>query len=376
MNLSRLAALVRKELREFLRDRVLLLFVIYAFTLDVLGDAGLRLTLNEAGLRALDHDQTTVSRELIGRFTPPHFALRPPPPNANAMVDNIDLGRDMVGLVIPNDFAAGLARGERRPIQVLLDGSMAAQASLAEAYTREIVGTFARDVALAGAGLPPDATQSLPVIEPALRVRFNPNRNEAYHMGLNAVLMMLSLLAIILPASALVREREHGTIEQLLVSPLAPWEILLAKTIASTLILLSAAAIAIFGILLPLIHLPVRGSLLTFFACAAVFVFSMSGLGMTVASLCRTMPQVGMVSLLLIAPVLFLSGAWTPPEAMPIWLARLTTLSPLRWFNDIAIGVFLRGATLADLARPIAAMSGLGALFFTWGATRFRRRFR
>lgn len=376
MNLSRCRALVWKELLEFRRDRIVVLFVLYAFTGDLLADAGLRIALYNAGLSVLDHDRSALSRELVGRFPEPYFQLQPPPRDLEDVAHGLDSGRDMVGLILPPGVEASLARGDRVSLQLLLDGSQAMQASLAEAYTREIVAGLSQELALRRLGLGPGAAQALPIIQPALRVRFNPTRDELFFMLLNSLGMMLSLVAILLSASALVREREHGTIEQLLVSPLAAWEILLSKMTASTIVLLVGAAVAIFGVLLPIFRVPVHGSLILFFGCMVVFAFAMCGLGMTVASLCRTMPQVGMVTLLLMAPMLFLSGGWTPLEAMPAWLAGLTVLSPLRWFTDITFGVFLRGATLIDVAQSLAAMASLGTLFFLWGALRFRARFR
>ena len=376
MNLSRCRALVWKELLEFRRDRIVVLFVLYAFTGDLLADAGLRIALYNAGLSVLDHDRSALSRELVGRFPEPYFQLQTPPRDLDDVAHGLDSGRDMVGVVVPPGVEASLARGDRVSVQLLLDGSQAMQASLAEAYTREIVAGLNQELTLRRLGFAPGAEQALPIIQPALRVRFNPTRDELFFMLLNSLGMMLSLVAILLSSSALVREREHGTIEQLLVSPLAAWEILLSKMTASTIVLLVGAAVAIFGVLLPIFHVPVHGSLVLFFGCTVVFVFAMCGLGMTVASLCRTMPQVGMVTLLLMAPMLFLSGGWTPLEAMPAWLATLTVLSPLRWFTDITFGVFLRGATLLDVAPSLAAMASLGALFFLWGALRFRARFR
>lgn len=376
MSLSRWTALVRKELLEFRRDRVVVLFILYAFTGDLLADAGLRIALYNAGLQVLDLDRSAISRELVARFPQPYFHLQPAPLDTNEITRGLDSGRDMLGVVVPPDFQSALTRGQRITLQLLLDGSQATQASLAEAYTRAIVAGLSQQVALRRLGLPPDASRTLPVVEAALRVRFNPNRDELFFMVLNSLGMMVALVAILLSASALIREREHGTIEQLMVSPLAPSEILLAKIAASTLILLVGAAVAIFGVILPIFHVPLRGSLVIFFGCTAVFAFAMCGLGMTVASVCRTMPQVGMVTLLLMAPLLFLSGGWTPLEAMPSWLAATTMLSPLRWFNDVTFGLFLRGATLADLVAPILMMTSIGVLFFLWGAVRFRARFR
>ena len=242
-------------------------------------------------------------------------------------------------------------------------------------YTPEIVTGLETEIALGRLDLPPDADKELPEVVAALRVRFNPNRDESYFSGINEMLMMMTLLAISLPAAALIREREHGTIEQLLIAPLLPTEILLAKTLASTLVLLVGVALAVLGVLIPIFHVPVRGSLALYFGCAAIFIYAMSGLGSVAASVCKTMPQAAMLIILVSAPLLFLSLTWTPPEAMPMWLADLTVLSPLRWFNEIAFGFFLRGASLRDIAFPFFAMSALGAVTFLWGALRFRARF-
>jgi ABC-2 type transport system permease protein len=370
MRAARLLALVRKELFELSRDTVLLLFLIYAFTGDILIAAkGVRLDLHNAAMGVVNQDHGALSRELVYEFDAPYFRTRSVS-GEKRLLRRLDAGDDMAGLVIPPKFDADLKHGRPASIQLFLDGSRASQAPLAESYAREIVARLGREVAMRRLQLAPDAANTLPVITPELRVVFNPNRDEAWFQGLEEMLMMISLLAITLPAAALVREREHATIEQLLVSPLAPWEILFAKTVASTLTLLFCTAGAVLGLLIPVLHVPVRGSLILFFASAAIFIFTMSGLGLLTASLCRTMPQVAMVGILVAAPILFLSGAWTPPEAMPWWFARLTILSPLRFFNDITLGIFLRGATFRDLLPAVASMTALGTAFFLFGVLR------
>lgn len=374
MNLQRFLAFVWKELLEFRRDRVLVFFVLYSFTVDVVIAAqGLRLSLSNAGLSVVDYDRTVASRELTGRFSQPYFSLRDAPANERRMLKRLEAGRDLMALVIPPDFQADLALGKRVSLQLFLDGSQASNASLAEAYAQQIATDMSLRAAKRHLGLSPDEEKRLPVIEAAIRVRFNPNRDEAKFQGLEEMLMIMSIFAIILPAAALTREREHGTMEQLLVSPMTAPEILLAKITSSTMIVLIGAALTVFGILIPVFQVPVRGSLALFFGCSALFVFTMSGLGLAVASVCRTMPQVAMLTIVVMAPILFLSGAWTPPEAMPGWLADATFVSPLRWFNEIAFGSFLSGATLRDLLFPIGAMTALGAGFFVLGVVRFRR---
>ncbi len=372
MRTRRLLALIYKEILELSRDTVLVIFLVYSFTGDILVAAkGVRLDLHNAGISALSQDHGPITREFIADFAPPYFRIHSET-NEDSIMRRLDAGQDVAGIVIPPKFEARLMRNAPASVQLFLDGSSATQASLAEGYAREIGARVAERTAIERLGMLPDAREALPIAGSELRVDFNPNRNEEWFQGLQEMLMMISLLAIALPAAALIREREHGTIEQLLISPVAPWEILLAKTLASSLTLVMCTAVAVFGLIIPVLHVPIRGNLLLFFASTTLFVFTMSGLGLLVASLCRTMPQVAMISILVAAPILFLSGAWTPPEAMPKWFAEMTVLSPLRWFNDVAFGVFLRGATLGDLLIPVTMMTALGGIFFLWGMLRLR----
>ncbi len=374
MNTGRLLALVRKEMFELSRDTVLLVFLIYAFTGDILLAAkGIRLDLHNAAIGVVNQNHSAFSRDLIYEFAPPYFRVRYAK-SEKALLEQLDAGDDVAGLVIPPKFESNIEQLGSAQVQLFLDGTRASQASLAEGYAREIAARLSERLAIRRLGLGPEAFRAMPIVTPELRVSFNPNRNESWFQGLEEMLMMMSLLAVTLPAAALVREREHGTIEQLLVSPVSSWEIVLAKCVASTITLVFFTAITVLGLLVPILGVPVRGSLVLFFVSTAIFVFTMSGLGLLVASVCRTMPQVAMVAILVAAPILFLSGAWTPPEAMPAWFAHLTFLSPLRWFNDITLGIFLRGATVKDLASSFLTMTGLGMLFFLWGVWRLRSR--
>jgi ABC-2 type transport system permease protein len=173
-----------------------------------------------------------------------------------------------------------------------------------------------------------------------------------------------------------VREKERGTIEQLLVSPLGPTQVLLAKTLAMTLVILAGTAVAYFGVMRPIYGVPSRGSLALFFALTAVYAFTSAGLGLVAATFTRRTAQVGMLALLIVMPVVMLSGIRTPWEGMPAWLRAVMTLSPLHHFIEIAYGILLRGAGLAVLWDSVLAMAVLGALLFAAGVWRFRRQFR
>lgn len=201
------------------------------------------------------------------------------------------------------------------------------------------------------------------------RVWYNQDQNEAWFESIAHLLRMITIFAMLLPAAALVREKERGTVEQLLVSPLTPIQIMLPKVLAMTLVILCAMAVALFGV-------PVRGSLALLFTLTALFVVTTAGMGLFAATLARNQAQVGMLTLLVVAPMLLLSGIMTPLEAMPDWVRYLMAISPLRYFIEVAHGILLKGAGLQILWEPMLSMAVLGGSLFGFGMWRFRRQFR
>jgi ABC-2 type transport system permease protein len=170
----------------------------------------------------------------------------------------------------------------------------------------------------------------------------------------------------------MVREKERGTVEQLLVSPLSPFQIVFPKVLAMTLVIVLGSALALFGVLQLGFAVPVRGSAVLFLLLTALYVFTTAGLGLAAATLARNLAQVGMLSILILAPMIFLSGAWTPPEAMPAWLRALTYLSPMHYYIDAAFGVLLKGQGALELWRSLLGMTLIGVTVFVWGLRRVR----
>jgi ABC-2 type transport system permease protein len=163
----------------------------------------------------------------------------------------------------------------------------------------------------------------LPQVQNDIRVWYNPNQEDSWFMGISEMLNIATVFAVLLPAAAMVREKERGTVEQLIVSPLSPFGILLPKVVSMTGVILCGVALSLFLVLIPVFAIPVKGSLLLFFALSGLYVFTTAGLGLFAATIARNLAQAGMLSILILAPMLFLSGAWTPPEAMPGWLRGL-----------------------------------------------------
>jgi ABC-2 type transport system permease protein len=209
-------------------------------------------------------------------------------------------------------------------------------------------------------------------------VRFwhNPALKEQWFNTVSELLTMLTIAAVVLPAAALVREKERGTIEQLLVAPLAPLQVVLSKVLAMVLVMLIGTAVAVLGVMHLGYGVPIRGSLLLFFGAAALFAMACAGVGIVASGFARNSGQMGLIVILVVVPMVMLSGTWNMVESMPRWLQLFTELSPLRHFIVLAYGVLIRGAPLDALWPALVKMSVLGAALFAIGVMRFRGQFR
>jgi len=370
-------ALVAKELRQLFRDRGLLGFVIYIFTVDILLAAGgVSFELHRVPVVVSDDDNSQAARDLTYRFQPPYFSLRGEARDPARAMDMLDREEARVLLQIPHDFTRTLSEGHSQAtVQLLVDASHANSGYLASSYAGAIAGKFGNEWAarnLARAGV--DAGR-IPHVENRTRYWYNPDLNESWYHTIAELTTMMTVVCILLPAAALVREKERGTIEQLLVSPISPFQVLLAKVLAMEAVMLTGVAIALFGIMQPLYHVPIRGSLTLFFALTSIFAFTNAGLGLAAGTFARNSGQTGLLVMLIVMPIVTLSGTWTPLESMPDWLRAAMTLSPLRHFIDIIYSILLRGAGIADLWLSVTWMIGLGTVLFALGLVRFRRQF-
>ncbi|CAI4033957.1 Transport permease protein [Nitrospira tepida] len=372
----RLAVMTRKELWQLFRDIPLMGFLLYSFTLSVyITGSGIQTQLRNAGLLVFDADHSLSSRELIHRFHAPYFRFDGEIANPDEGFQRLDRGRSMVLLDIPARFQESLLAGEPVALQLLVDTTNSPQGLSAAGYAARIVGQYGQEAALARIGAPDGSEPNLPVIASDHRVWYNQDQNETWFESISHLLRMITIFAMLLPAAALVREKERGTVEQLMVSPLTPMQIMLSKVLAMTAVILCAVAVALFGVMRPVFGVPVKGSVPLFFALTVLFVFSTAGMGLFAATVTRNQAQVGMMTLLVVAPMLLLSGITTPLEAMPAWVRNLMALSPLRYFIEITHGILLKGAGLQILWQPVLAMTALGGTLFGIGTWRFRKQF-
>ncbi len=372
--LRRVAALTGKELRQLARDPILLAVIVYFFTADIyIAGAGIRMDLRQASLAVLDHDHSAASRELIHRFRPPQFRLVGELDSAATARRLLDQGEVLLVLDIPPHFERDLARGRTVDVQLQIDASNATLGMLATTQAGRIVARYAEDRAREQLG--PVRLATLPALRDAHRVYYNPNQRDSWFLSISEMLAVTTMLSLMLPAAAAVREKERGTIEQLMVAPLSSTQILLSKVIAMGLVVLGGVAVALFGVIEPAFHVPLQGQLGLFFLTTALYVFATCGLGLFIATLSRNLGQVVMLVILLLMPLLLLSGAWTPPEAMPAFLRAAMHGSPLFYFTTLSYATLLKGAGLDLLWPEIAQLAALGAGVFAFGVWRFRRQF-
>lgn len=371
---GQIAALCGKELRQFLRDGALVLFFFYGFFASVyLAATGATMELSNAAMIVVDHDRSPASRDLLHRFRPPHFRLLGEAGSDAEAERMLGRGEAVVLLSIPARFEEDLAAGRTPQVQVLVDTSHATLGVLAASAVGSIV---ARHAGEAAAIRPADAAPRRGRVLDAQRVRYNPNRDETRFAAVDQIVKMATLFAMLLPGAALARERERGTIEQLLVSPLSPGLILIAKMLPMTLLVTAASTASLLVVVRGALGIPVAGSVWHFSLVIAALAAAMAGIGILIATIGRTVGQVGLLAMLVIGPLMLLSGAHTPPESLPWAVRPVMYLSPLYYSIDAAMGVVLRGAELQVLAPLVAATLLLAAATFGLALVGFRRGFR
>jgi ABC-2 type transport system permease protein len=358
-----------KELLALARDPFMVGLLVYAFTIHiVISGQGATTEVHDATVAIVDEDGTALSRRMAEGLRPPLF--RTPDRLGFADMDSeVDAGRTTFVLVVPPGFTRDLLDGARPSLGLVVDATAVAQAYVGATY----IGAILEDEI--GRYLTGRSPVEAGAVAPVARVRFNPNRESNWYEGLRALLMMLAQLSMLLPGVALLREREHGTIEHLLVMPVGPIAIMLAKVWANGVVVLGLTWFGLIAIVHGYFGAPILGSVALFLFGAACFLFTTAALGITLASLTETVPQYALVSVLVVTPMCFLSGGYTPLESLPDWMRTLTTISPLTYFTRIADSIVFRGAGLGALAGDFALMTGLGLGFFALSAARFRARF-
>lgn len=375
--LRQVLAIISKELRQLARDRTLFGFIVYIFTLHIIvATPGMIWDLRYVRVVVSDEDHSFLSRELAGNLPAPQFERVQEVSDLASGVDAVVAGSGQVLMALPNDLDENIRQGVA-PARVLLlvDGSKARSGVLSAGYLTQYVRTLSAKIAAATLARRGVDVRTLPTIDARQRIWFNFALRDAWPAAMSVLTTMMTVACVALPAAAAVREKERGTIEQLFVSPLGALQIMIAKTSAMALVTVLAAALGVFGIMQPVFHVPMRGSAVLFFASVALYAFTMSGLGLALATLARNSGQAGLLVILTTLPIVELSGTFGLVESMPAALRTAVQFSPLYHLIQITSGIAFRGQGMLELARPLLFMSALGAAIFGIGLWRFRRQF-
>ncbi|MGC8202982.1 ABC transporter permease [Aliiroseovarius sp. PTFE2010] len=358
--------LATKELRGLLRDPLLLVLVLYAFSLDIYASAtSLPEALNRASIAIVDEDASPLSRRVADAFQPPYFG--PPTQIDITEVDErMDAGMDTFSLVIPPAFQRDLLAGDGPELQLNVDATRISQAFTGAGYIQAIVsqetsGWLARDMS---------PTES--PVELEVRARFNPSLDPSWFGALTSIISSVTMLSIILSGAALIREREHGTIEHLLVMPVTAAEIMTSKVISMGGVVLVAAALSLTFMVQGALGVPIEGSVPLFLLGAALHLFATTSMGILLATISGSMPQFAMLLMMVLLPLEILSGGMTPRESMPEAVQYVMLAAPNTHFIALAQAVLFRGAGLAVVWPELVALVVIGAALFAFALRRFR----
>lgn len=364
--LSSIFRLALKELASLSRDLALVGLIIYAFTYAVYGPAkGARMELRNASVAIVDEDHSPLSARLGDALLTPLF--QPPRYLDRTQIDGaMDAGRFTFIVDIPPRFQADVEAGRRPALQLNIDATAMSQAGRGAGYIENI---FTAEIARF---LNSGQSASTPV-RLVVRSKFNANLLDTWFLGVSQIISNITLLAVILSGAAVVREREHGTIEHLLVLPLRPSDIMLAKIVANGFTIVVVATLSLWIIVQGLLQVPIAGSVPLFILDAVVYLFSVTSLGILLATVARSMPQFGLLAFLVFLVLNMLSGGATPLDSMPEWLQSVIQLSPAVHFVNTALAILYRGADLRAVANEMLLTAGIGALFFGVALSRFRK---
>lgn len=356
-----------KELRSLRADPVLLLLIIYIFSFAVYAVAtGAKLEVVNASVAYVDLDRSDLTGRIIGAILAPEFDT--PQEISAADIDRVMNNGDYVFVLsFPPGFEADVIAQRLPEVQLNVDATAMVQAGNGSVFLQEIIAAeitkfIARD----------DTSTSLP-IDLVVTAQFNPNLQSTWFSSVMQVINNVTILSVLLTGAALIREREHGTIEHLLVMPVSPSEIMLAKIWANGLAIIVAAVLSLWLVVQGILGVPIAGSITLFVAGTVLYLVSVTGLGILLATFTTSMPQFGLLALPVLVIMNLLSGSTTPMESIPDWLQTVMQISPSTHFVAFSQAILYRGAGLGTVWPDMIVMAGLSVTFFVIALLRFRQ---
>lgn len=356
-----------KELRSLASDLVMVLFVVYAFTGAIYVQAtGTSSEVHNGSIAFVDEDHSALSKELMNAFYPPLFKL-PEIIEANEVETAMDQGRFMFVVVIPPMFEHDLRAGRHPDVQLNIDATAMQQAGIGANYIRNIVN---QRVATFLARSDVEATGPINLV---VRKIFNPNGITSWFTSVVAIINQITLLTVVLTGAAVIREREHGTLEHLLVMPLSSFEIAMAKVWANGLVIFVATAFSLFLVVETALQVPFAGSIVLWFFGVLLYLFFTTALGIFLGTISRSMAQFALLIIMVVVVMQLLSGGNTPVESQPEWLQYFTFFLPSRHFVSFSQVIIYRGGGIGAVWINFLVVGGLGLAFFVYCLALFRK---
>jgi len=357
-----------KEMLSLARDPVLLFLIAYTFTFSVYTPSkSAVMDVINASVAIVNEDDSVAGRAIRDAMLPPLFlpAAEIPFSDINRTMDS---GKYTFVIDVPPRFQADLERDAYPTIQVITDATAMSQAGRGPSYIQRIITSTVTQY-WSGQGKPEDAS----LVQLETRARFNPNMQQSWFVAVNQLINNVSVLAIFLTGAAVLREREHGNLEHLLVMPLRPYELMFAKIWANGLVVVAAAMLSLFFVVKGAIGVPIVGSVLLFAVGLCVYLFSVTALGIMLSTIVRSMPQFGLLAFPVFIVMSLLSGGQTPLESMPIFLQNAMQFVPSTHFVSFSQAVLFRNATPAMVWPDLAKMFAIGSVYTLFTLSRFRK---
>jgi ABC-2 type transport system permease protein len=370
--LRRIFGLIRKEISQFFRDKLLVILVLYAFVEIVICGWSLTLEVRRLPTAICDGSRSSASRTLLRQFNESEYFDVKTLLSGQEEIDHVlNSGQAQLVVVIPVDFEQKLQRGQMAPVQLVLDGANSNTAGQAVMHASDLLRDYNRQVMVEQVNRRGQPLGLLPRVVNQVRIWYIPELKYVHFSMLTMLAISVLLLGVILAAAGIVREKEAGTLEQLLVTPIRTWELIIAKFVP--LVGLKLVGLLI-GVLLSvwLFDVPIQGSLFLFFALSVLMFLSSVALGVLITLVARNMQQTLLLSFFILFPLAFLSGTMVPISNMPPFMQWLTYLSPLRYYVTIILGIFLKGVGLETLWPQVLALAAYGLALLALSTISFR----
>lgn len=355
-----------KEIQTLFRDKIMLGLIVYSFSFAIyIGATSASTDIKNASIAFVDEDRSALSQQIIKAFYKPRFNT-PDIIELSQVDKTMDSGYYTFVVIIPSNFEKHILRGKKTELQLNIDATRMTQAGVGSGYIQAIIQQEIMSML---------KIEKPVVIELVPSFKYNPNLTSSWFGGINEIISNIMMLSILLSGAALMREREHGTIEHLLVMPLSAAQIMLSKIWSMGLIILVGVSFSLIVVIEIILQIPLQGSMVLFLFTTFLVLLSTTSIGIFMATVSASMPQLGMLFILIMLPLLMLSGGISPYESMPDIIQYIMYLSPTSHYMEAAQAILFRGAGIEVVWMSLVSIFVIGLTFFIGALFFFRRNF-